>query len=83
MSEKFVKIATDESDRRYRSDFKKRTKPWTVRNSLVSQDRVVCYHVAKIACIRPCGKVQLKSLVLTMRSDFITGGVCKVVGYYT
>ena len=31
-------------------------------------------------CIRPCGKVQLKSLVLTMRSDFITGGVCKVVG---
>jgi hypothetical protein len=34
-------------------------------------------------CIRPCGKVQLKSLVLTMRSDFLTGGVCKVVGYYT
>ena len=31
-------------------------------------------------CIRPCGKVQLKSLVLTMRSDFNTGGVCKVVG---
>ena len=31
-------------------------------------------------CIRPCGNVQLKSLVLTMRSDFNTGGVCKVVG---
>ena len=30
-------------------------------------------------CIRPWGKVQLKSLVLTMRCDFITGGVCKVV----
>jgi hypothetical protein len=40
----------------------------------------------------PCGKIaydhvakskKKKSLVLTMRSDFLTGGVCKVVGYYT
>ena len=29
--------------------FQKQMKPWTVRNSLVSQDRVVCYHVAKNA----------------------------------
>ena len=28
--------------------FQKQMKPWTVRNSLVSQDRVVCYHVAKL-----------------------------------
>jgi hypothetical protein len=40
-----------------------------------------------IACGQPCGKVQLKkSLVLTLRSDFLTGAACKVVehiGYYS
>ena len=45
--------------------------------------RTRSYVTKRQNCIRPCGKVQLKSLVLTMRSDFLTGGVCKVVGYYT
>ena len=29
--------------------FQKRMKPYTIGNSPVSQDKVVCYHVAKIA----------------------------------
>jgi hypothetical protein len=57
-----------------------RTKTWIVRKMVL---RTGSYVTMWQNCIRPRGKVQLKSLVLTMRSDFLAGGVCKVVGYYT
>ena len=49
---------------------------------MVAQDTVVCYQVAKLHTTMWQSLIK-KSLVLTMRSDFLTGGVCKVVGYYT